>query len=518
MSLASLFKAAQATAKTSKAFKTTATAGRAIWTLAEIADMGMDTYILGDEIARAIMGDNYDPEIKSLSQQVAEKGVQYDRIMTEIAQAANVDIPNLSGAITRLHSISIDFETTNGTIFEKCKKLEDLRLKLLGKVPTSYTWFTNPPSSVIVSEEVKARLEAIRKQLSPDYATIGLHSAGIALRSAYLGYSLYKKKTRGTVPPTRPRRNAMANIFEGMDAEEIKRIQSGRVSKFKQVRTGFKTYGTIATKGFTKLLSAGSFGMNIYLLIHRQEQKEKAKQTLREMIAQYDQEIRNYGYVMDGCKHADGTVDVAGIQTVATLFELDLANQDADAKETLAIGYRGVLAQYDESIDNLVNSIDGTYQKVIEALNEVSTAEATDEQVVQNLRTAYIQFQPLQSIGKDEKKDSDQRKSVLDQIATLFSNSIAKQINEINQSLTKEIENHKAFSMLEPYAKGILKEVKRSNITITDNFLREEAEFVKEMLDEGMLERDRFTTVDEIFEGLKKLIAELQKEASPKAA
>jgi hypothetical protein len=503
MSLVSLFKAAQAAAKTSKAFKNTVSAGKVIWTL---ADTGMDTYTLGDQIARAIMGEDYDPEMRDLCNRATELGTQYDQWVTRIAQAAEVDIPNLSGAIALLHGISADFESTNGTIFDKCESLDALIEMLLTAVPTTYSHLTKSTSGRNRDED-KDTLERTRKLMAPNFVLIAFHAGVLALRGAFKGYSLYKRRQSGgsNSPdvPSRPRRNAMANVFEGMDADQIKRLRSGRVSKFKRLKTGLKTYGKMTAFGFAKVISVGSFGMNIKRLIDERKAVNEAKQALRTMINEFEKAIVDYNYMMNGCK------DAAALAAVAKRFELDLAALDDDARKSLEIGYQGVLAEYDTDIDKAVDGIDGTYQDMIEAFEELSFDTAADNQVLQMLRSAYSQSLPLHDVGKNE-KDSDQRKNVLDRISMLFSNTVAKQTNQIDQSLNRVIADHQAFNMLKQIAQEIVDEEKEEGSPITETRLRRRAESAKRMIDSLGTERDSLTTVDEVVEALRMLIVELR--------
>ena len=140
ISLINAAKAASAAAKASSKFQKAVKIAKGLWTTIEIADAGLDVFMLGNEIAKASGVTN--PEIKALIDRVTEKGVEYDTMMSQVTQA-NTDITNLLAAITSLHGINNDFAERQGLAFEQIAALDSLKEKLNSSIPTTYTWFEN---------------------------------------------------------------------------------------------------------------------------------------------------------------------------------------------------------------------------------------------------------------------------------------------------------------------------------------------------------------------------------------
>ncbi|NEP40927.1 MAG: hypothetical protein F6K25_23690 [Okeania sp. SIO2G4] len=501
-------------AKGFKSVQIAAKIGKGLWTTVEIADAGMDVYMLGNQIAKAAGVTN--PEIKDLINQVTEKGVEYDTIMKEVTQA-NTDITNLLAAITSLYGISADFEERQGLAFEQSQALDTLNTQLNSSIPTTYTWFENtalPDGSL--STETQQKVEGIQEQLGPDYLHIGLASTGLGLRAMFLGYSLYKKRKSGQDVPSLERQKPV--IFDGVNVEELRNFSAQEKTKWQKVQSGITRYGTMMLKGVDKLVTAGSFGFNIYILIEQKKAENEMKSSLNEMLQRYESEITTYNLVLNGCKNQDGSVNEDALNDVAEVFDIDLAAESEEAKETLATGYQGIISEYDESIDGLVDGMDAAYESMIEQFKNAEI-DSEDSQVIANLETSYTEFQTLKDDGKNENLASDQRKETLDKIRDEFSNSVAQQMKEINQELTSAIADHKSLSILEPYAQGIIDDANDFGLPfpLPDRYMERKATETKTTLDITYPDRERLKTVDEILEGLKTLIAELQ-ETSPAVA
>ncbi|MBV6626865.1 MAG: hypothetical protein KI793_28660 [Rivularia sp. (in: Bacteria)] len=506
-------KLASAAAKAAKGVKVAAKIGKGLWTLTEIADAGMDVFMLGNEIAKAAGVTN--PEIRDLIDRVTKKGVEYDTIMKEVTQA-NEDITNLLAAITTLHGINIDFEERQGLAFEQSTALDSLKDKLNDKIPTTYSWFEETALPGNVSVEDRKKLEVIQKQLGPSYLNIGIVSFSLGLRAAIVGYKLHKKRKGKQDAPEVPKlRRRNAGIFDGADLEAIRKLRVRKKTKFQKVSSGVKKYGKIMLKGVDKLLTVGSFGFNIYTLIQEQKAEDEMKRSLNDMLLRYESDIRTYNFVLNGYKNLNGNDKEKALQAVAKEFNVDLEKQNEEAKETLAKGYKGVLEGYDEALDDLVDGMDAAYESMIEQFKNV-TIDSKESQVVTKLENSYTRFKLLKDAGKNESLDSNLRKTELDKIRDEFADSVAKQMKEINKELTVAIEDHRSLSILEPYAQGIIDDAEEISkefdvpFRVSDNLLRRKAEEVKNILDVTSSERKRLRTEDEIFEGLKKLIPELR--------
>jgi hypothetical protein len=132
--------AAQKAAKAANTFKTLAMIGKGTWAIMDVATLGMDLYMFGDELDKAI-NPNHDPQLKQLCKDVAALGLQYDPMMTKVV-AANTSINNLSNGLNGLHNLYEDFEAKQGIAFEQLEKLGQLTEKLKKSAPTTYDWFS----------------------------------------------------------------------------------------------------------------------------------------------------------------------------------------------------------------------------------------------------------------------------------------------------------------------------------------------------------------------------------------
>ena len=513
ISLINAAKAASAAARASSKFQKAVKIAKGLWTTIEIADAGLDVFVLGNEIAKAAGVTN--PEIKALIDRVTEKGVEYDTMMSQVTQA-NTDITNLLAAITSLHGINNDFTERQGLAFEQIAALDSLKEKLNSSIPTTYTWFENtalPKTSL--NAENQPNIELIQQQLGPDYLLAGIASFSLVLRAGVLGYSRYKKRNQGQdIPEVDTRRNS--TIFDGADLEELDELRISRKTKFQQARSGITKYGSMMFQGVDKLITAGSFGFSIYTLIQERKAEDAMRRDLNEMLQRYESELSTYNFVLNGCKNADGSVNEEALKAVANEFDLVLEEETDEARETLVIGYNGVLEEFDATVDDVVDSMDAAYASTIEQFKNVEI-DSEDLQIVADLENSYDRFKESKDVGKDEDLAGDKRKAELDKIRDDFADSLAKQMKEINQELAVTIANHKSLSILEPFAQGIIDKWLLFGLPLppSEAFIQIEAATVKSALDISFPERERFITEEEIFEGLKQLITELQVEPAP---
>ena len=276
-------------------------------------------------------------------------------------------------------------------------------------------------------------------------------------------------------------------------------------------------------QGVDKLITVGSFGFSIYTPIQERKAEDAMKRDLNEMLQRYESELSTYNFVLNGCKNADGSVNEEALEAVANEFDLILEEETDEARETLVIGYNGVLEEFDATVDDVVDSMDAAYASTIEQFKNVEI-DSEDSQIVADLENSYDRFKESKDVGKDENLAGDKRKTELDKIRDDFADSVAKQMKEINQELTVAIANHKSLSILEPFAQGIIDnwEFIRSfspglPTSPSDEFIQSKTTEVKSTLDIAFPERERFITEEEIFEGLKQLIPELVTESAEPA-
>jgi hypothetical protein len=298
-------------------------------------------------------------------------------------------------------------------------------------------------------------------------------------------------------------------------------------------------------------MTVGSFGMSIYALVMRERQRDNDIRRLTDMKADYEKDIELYTAVLEGCKkegfdqvkqaldqakqtfeqakldtrdqaksaldqaklNLEQKVDQAKRDKVAQFFGIDLTQQTDQGKETLAIGYNGVVKDYDTQVDQLLNDMDAVYTDMIQKFEDLKVA-LSDDELIERLKESQKRFRNDKPQGQNETIDSSVRKESMDKLREEFSKTIAQEMNELNASLNKAIADHTALAMLEPFAKKIIQEAEEDEVPITDKKLNRESQTILSTLDLTQPTRTRFKTADEIFQGLKTLIAELQKKAS----
>ena len=459
MSIVALFKAAANSSKTAKLLK----AGKGLFTIMEIGDLALDVYGLGDEIARAIMGENYSPEFRDLCRKVTEKGKVYDEYMEKAAKA-NVDITNLRNGIQVLKEIYLDYGDRQEFVFNELKKLNDLRQQLINlSVPTIYSWFdaigvANPTSAVN-----QKKLEAFKKVLGPDYTAIGISSFGLAMRAASLSYTAYNKRKAANEPvPERKRRNARADIFEGIDPADIQSLRNIDINATKSFKNKAIAAGKMMAKGVNTLMAVGSFGMNIWSIIQKQEAHNKIINDLNGMLARYEAEIPLYQYALEGAPND------AAINAVADHFDINLSS--ADSRSALQKGYYAIKGEIEGMIHDVLQGpeyngvrdggIKGAYDAMIQSYDD-SALDNTDQQINNALKASRDRFVTHSAKALDKKLPTETRKGDgLDKVRDEFIDSVSSQINIILDRLAVQIDDHNSLKQLILIANYILGEVK----------------------------------------------------------
>jgi hypothetical protein len=179
------------------------------------------------------------------------------------------------------------------------------------------------------------------------------------------------------------------------------------------------------------------------------------------------------------------------------------------------------LKQYDQQLDEILDSIDATYASMITSFQEAQKADAqkpdaqqpsVDDSVINNLKTAHTTFNSLKVKGKDEKEDSDKRKDALDTIYQDFLNSVVKQLKELDRILTQEKADLTSLNLLRPFTQTLVSTWKAANLpadqrVVTDDIIQN----AKDALDAAAEERETLKTDEEIKVALQQLIKELMK-------
>ena len=547
MSFIGLLKAAATGSKTAKLIK----GAKGVFTILEVFDTVLDAGQLADEIARAIMGDNYSPELRDLAEEVAELGIELDTKMTAIAQA-NVDISNLSAGINSLAAIELDFGTRSLLVIEQLEKLDQLRASLSEASPTVQEWFATLRASAISNAPDVEQLATLKNLIGPDFAIIAANSGMLGLRAAYVGYMQYqKRKQAGDPPSVRPR----ADAFSGGDIDDLQQAQSSRAVRYSTLRGRAKTIGQYTFSGVTKLVTLGSFGMNIFIIVSKVKAFQEAMRELRALRDRYQKEIPLYEQALSGVPRNE-----AALQAFADFFELDISAQST--RESLHVGYNGTIQEYESLIVELLgqeddlttpdvdesDGIEGAYRSMIAKFEETQLVDS-DFSTIESLQASYNQYQFFKTIALDTEKQTEVRKAEgFDPIRDEFVDSVSRELNTILSTLAVQIADHNSLNTLLIIARDLIGsaeeiEAVENEIAKTEAQLAQtEDPFIRELLEDKLAllldkrdslqpdiesnaqlaldlisvntERSQFKTLPEVIAALEVLIEELSATAA----
>ncbi len=453
-------KAARAAADTATLIK----GAKGVYTIIDVFDTVLDSAQLADEIARAAMGDNYDPAIKELSEKVILAGKKYDSYLVDIIKA-NDTLDNLKDGIDSLKDIHKDMDTKNEVIFSQMEKLQALKEQLLTVSPTSYKWFDSIPTQMTKKKFDASKVNDLKALMGPNYTEIGIITGSLAIRAAMFSYSKY---TNRPPTPSSERRNATSDIFEGVSPEEVRKYRKIYDTNTKTLKQKVMTTGKLIAGGVHKIVTVGSFAMNIYGLVSKVNTRQKVFDEFTRMLAQYNQENNYYEWALNGTENSDN------LSALKTFFQLTDNGNSAD--EALKAGYNGIIGEYERDIAQLLNKpsedeIDvGSYDSAYtSAINSFKQADVSIEEssVLVNLEKSYEKFKGYRAIALDKSKSSATRKDDgLDNIRDEFISSVVDHVNEIQNILDIFIANDLAFSTVKTVAENFY--TKEKNIAITE--------------------------------------------------
>lgn len=369
-----------------------------------------------------------------------------------------------------------------------------------------------------------------------------MYSAGLGFRAVSFGYDQYKKrKQAGEELPERKRRNAQADIFEGIDPEDVRQLRDVDMTATKSLKSRALSAGKVMYKGVTKLMTIGSFGMNIYTVVMKVQTHDKAMADLREMLNRYNRENPIYDHALNG------SPDEAALNSLAEFFSIDISSEDT--KSALKKGYVAIANEYSNTVKNLLSDaggIDGAYSAMIDKFQKTAVDDA-DKSVIASLENSYNNYKAFKQIALDESKPTEVRKSEgLDKIRDEFISSISKQLNQILATLNIQIDDHNCLNILiesgkklnkkkagieatnaeikatiEGYKKypglpeALLNELTKKdmatlekNMATLESDIKAEAGSALTILDVTSSSRSKFKTVEEVEETLRKLMQE----------
>ena len=436
-------------------------AGRAVFTLAEVGGIALSAAHLADEVARAIMGDDYDPALRDLAEQVIEAGREHDARLHEIVQV-NDDINNVVGGINSLTEIVLDFGERQELVRERLEELVALRLTLSTTTPRTYTWFETIRLRALTGltlEDVAEEVAALKAVNGPNYVNMGYFAAELA---GVLGMRAWAHwRGAGARPPS----GALGQVPAGEIPPDPRRLstasQQQARTRLARLKAGIAAIGTPVARAYQvaahnpkitasvrAVVSSATFAMGLFFLVEKVKGRNEAMVVLREMLAHYERVTPVYDAVLNGAS------DSATLEAVGALFDIDLDELGADARASLEAGYRSIQAEYDAMLADILDGMDAAYEDMIEEFEAV--AMEADRPIIDQLRAAHHAHQQARLIALDTTRSGERRASEgIIEARDAFIATVGDQLNETLAALSEAIVNHNVYRMLETAAANL---------------------------------------------------------------
>ncbi len=479
---------------------------KVIWTVVEITDTTMDAGQLADDLARHFMGVNYDPKAKRLYEEACAAGRKYDETVHKV-NAASADIGNLIEGIRVVTVIHLDYGDQQKIIFVQLDKLDKLKQRLSSRTPTAYTWFETVRGIASTSKSDTDNLDPATPSDPWWMYTLRGVGLGIEMRATYDSYNEYKKKKKSpdndadNVRNPR-RRNAQADIFSGIDPEDVKALREVHTSKLKKMRSGLSTLGASLSWGLKKVATAGSFAMNIYTIVNKVKTHELAVHSLNENIERYKNDKVIYEYMLSGVPEDSLFEQVKKFFAGDPKHPIDSANQiDIDSEESKQALRDGFYKQIEacnrtikggnnakgEYVPGILECMNDAYVSLIQQFEKAAAKdEVNDQELIERLKNSKGEFNRYRTTAEDMGKNGDKRKNSLDSIAKEFSGSVSTHLALILSRLNTVLADHSCFSQLLQFADVLLKEEKKieqEKIGITEKLTKKQEKRVKKAAD-----------------------------------
>ncbi|MEL7036734.1 MAG: hypothetical protein AAFO04_14095 [Cyanobacteria bacterium J06592_8] len=485
-----------------------------VGTFIEIVDTTADAATLADEIAKAALGDDYDPAFRDKCQEVAEAGKLVD---AKVAQVKNVqtDIDNLDNAMNTL-DLSLElYDFKQVQVKELMEKVGQFNLTF-GNFPTAYAWLTGPAQRTdnhLSAEEFALHIQDVQEYL----AQISFSPAVLAITSADLLFTavchaIRKHFSQPSTSTVRERRNAFsgAEMLDEAQAQAIKKIRRRRIA--------------IGADVVSKTASSVSLGFTIYNIFNRVNARNEAFEALEEKLQEYQDELAAYNYLIGGYSSApDDQAIREAVEVVNSLQEqianldetnpeevnLTELNENLEAAEEnlsiqlnnnenfaqakfffqvddpdnpeekiewsteddlgLAFGMKSIVEENNQRSNRILTNIRNLFEDMIEALD--STLNSTDEYdqfaqsyisdttVIDEVKREKEEFETLAAIAGDRDRSSQDRKDDgFDKIQERFQDSLQTLLSQVVDSATDQLRNAQFATQIAVEARQIIQE------------------------------------------------------------
>ncbi|MGB3533790.1 MAG: hypothetical protein WBA13_09770 [Microcoleaceae cyanobacterium] len=485
-------------------------------TFIEIVDTTADVATLGDEIAKAAMGEDYDPAFRDKCQEVADVGKLVDAKVAQV-KTVQTDIDNLDNAMNTL-DLSLElYDFKQAQVKELMEKVGQFNLTF-GDFPTAYAWLTGPAQRTdnhLSAEEFALHIQDVQEylaQISFSPAVLGITVADLAFTAVCHAIRKRFGQPSTSTSTLRERTNAFSGeeMLDEAQAQAIKKIRRSRIA--------------IGADVVSKTVSSVSLGFTIYSIFDRVNARNEAFEALEEQLQKYQDELAAYNYLIGGYSSAPDdqaireAVEVVNslqeqianleetnpeevnltelnesLETAEENLSIQLNNNDDFAQAKfffqvddpdnpeekiewiteddlgLAFGMKSIVEQNNQRSDRILTNIRNLFENMIEALD--STLNSTDEYdqfaqsyisdttVIDEVKREKAEFETLAAIAGDRELSSQERKDDgFDKIQERFQDSLQTLLSQVVDSATDLLRNAQFSAQMAVEARQIIQE------------------------------------------------------------
>lgn len=421
-----------------------------------IVNLGFDTAMMGVQIAEAVDPDSVCVawDVRGLASQAATKGIQYDKLLDQIAQIST-DLDNISQAILILQTLAVNMSHNWELVPDLEQKLGSALVTLNQQVPTAHKWLgdleklnQHPPNDNQLNE-LRESLKIPDWQIGVAGTLYGISVIGFVGRRVYAQY-------RANHGP-RPR----ANAFDANDPQWRRKQIAYAV-----VETGF---------------NLGSFAMNIWQVIQLVNKCEEQANKLRNDISTYDTGTLPLDALIHGCNGDKSKLD--SVKKYLKTIDSSQSYDDSDSEKLLNDGLNQALNDYNTDLNTWITELDEAFYQPINASIHAAVQvqiPGISPDLDGKLSSGYSDFQAQKSIANDTNRKSPDRLASCREIVKIFGETVSSTTNQIVYSYQKSLSGVQVESFLMAKAKFIATHQRK-----LDDFNKDKTGYVS---DEGILD------------------------------
>ena len=437
-----------------------------VYTLTKAAGGALEPAILADEIVRAVLGEDYDPALRDLAEDVARAGQQHDAALDALTEAHANTTYVISG-IQALASMRLDFGARTQLVREHLDQLAELRQRLYATAPTSYLWFDTvelQTQSALPLDRLLTEVAAVVAANGPNHAylaafaasqavSLGLrawgHWRGSGPRPAAAALGETRELTTGSIESaTMPQAVPAPDV--GRDQTKLARLQTGFaavrdvLAKGERVATRYPDRQQLA-QGVWSGLSAA---MGIHVLVQKRRTRAFTAATLRDMRDHYRAAALCYRAVIEGApEHASEAQLREHTSRLTAFFAIDSDQISDSGQAALQRGFRRIQTDYNQELRGLLSAMDASYDAMISELERVATP--AEQASITALRAAQRQHRVAEDIAlASDRPPLERREQGISAARALFDASVCRELNDTLAELQQAVDNHNAYRMV----------------------------------------------------------------------